>query len=193
MRKIILASSSPRRKEILKRANIPFRVETSNYEEDMTLDLKPEDLVKYLSEEKAKDIAFKYKDAIIIGADTLISFQGKVLGKPGDKVRAKEMLKSLSGKSHSVFTGYAILDTKNGKKLTNAVETKVYFNKLLENEIDEYVATGEPIDRVGSYSINGLGRKLINRIDGDYDNVVGLPLQSLAKDLKKFGVNCLVN
>lgn len=193
MKKIILASTSPRRKEIFEKANIPFKIEASGFEENMTLNLEPIELAKYLSKGKALDVASKHKDAVVIGADTLISFEGKVLGKPQTRIKAKEMLKSLSGKSHSVFTGYTIIDCITSKTLTNVVETKIYFKKLSDEQIDDYIEAEKPFDRAGSYAIESLGKALVNKIQGDFSNVVGLPLSALASDLEQFGIACLVN
>lgn len=188
MKPIILASTSPRRKEILEKLELQFVTEASPFKEDMTLDLVPEDLAKHLAEGKAKAVAEKHKNAIIIGADTFIVFGGKILGKPSSEEKARKMLKMLSGKQHSVFTGFAIIDTDTKKMDSRVVETKVYFKKLTDQDIDDYIASGEPIDKAGSYAIQGLGAKLIKKIEGDYFNVMGLPLNALIKSLKDFGI-----
>ena len=193
MRKLILASTSPRRKEILEKLTIPFETQNSDFEEDMSQDLSAEDLAKSLSFGKAKAVADKNPDAIVIGADTFVYFGGKKVGKPKDSEDAKMMLKEMSGKPHSVFTGYTIIDTSSGKVITKVIETKVYFKSLSEKQIEDYVATGEPLDKAGSYALQGLGAILIDRIEGDFFNVMGLPLSSLSDSLNEFGVSAFIS
>ena len=190
MKQVILASTSPRRKEILSKTKLAFTTEESDYEEDMSLDLPPEELAKTLSSGKAEAVAKRHDDAIIIGADTFIAFEGKVLGKPNTPEKAKEMLESLSGKSHSVFTGFTIIDCANQKKVSKAIETKVYFKNLSDKEIQDYVDSGEPINRSGAYAIQELGALLVEKIEGDFFNVMGLPLSALSDTLLEFDVNC---
>ena len=190
---IILASKSPRRKELLKKLGIKFKIDPSEYKEDMNLKLKPQGLAKRLSCEKAKAVAKKYKNAIIIAADTFIVFKGKLLGKPHTETEAKKMLKKLSGKSHSVITGFTIIDTRKKKIISKSVETKVYFKKLTQSEIDNYVKSKEPLDKAGAYAIQGLGAFLVEKIEGDYFNVIGLPLKTLAESLRNFNVKFLSN
>lgn len=189
MKKIILASTSPRRKEIFEKAGIPFEFEASDFEEDMSLNLPPVELAKQLSLGKAKAVAEKYHDAIVIGADTFIALNGKVLGKPKTEEKAREMLNVMSGRSHSVFTGYTIIDTKTGKTVSKVIETKVFFKELSKDEIDGYIQSGEPLDRAGSYAIQELGAIFVEKIEGDFFNVMGLPLCALIEDLKSFGVD----
>lgn len=191
MAKIILASGSPRRKELFEKLQIPFVVEVSNYEEDMNLKLKPLELAKELSRGKAEAVADKHKneEVIIIGADTFVVLKNKILGKPRTTEKAKEMIKEMSGKAHSVITGFTIINSKSGKKVSKAVESKVYFRKLTDKEIEDYVRTGEPLDKAGAYAIQEFGSVLIERIEGDYTNIVGLPLAPLIEGLKKFGIN----
>ncbi len=189
MRKLILASSSPRCKEILEKLNIPFEVKPSNYEEDMTQDLTPDKLVIALSLGKAKDIALKNKNSVVIGADTIVFFNNNKLGKPKTNEVAKMMLSEMNGKINSVFTGYTVIDTASNKIISKSVETKVYMKKLSEEEIDDYVYSGEPLDKAGAYASQGLGAILVDKIDGDFFNVMGLPLSSLADTLKEFGIS----
>jgi len=191
MSKIILASGSPRRKELLGKLRIPFIVEVSNYGEDNNLNLEPLELAKALSAGKAETVAERHKgeDAIIIGADTFVVLDNKILGKPHTPERAKEMIKEMNGKAHSVITGFTIIDAKSGKKISKAVESKVYFRKLMDEEIDAYVKTGEPLDKAGAYAIQEAGSVLIEKTEGDYTNIVGLPLPALIEELKNFGVN----
>jgi septum formation protein len=188
---IILASGSPRRKELLEKLQIPFVVEVSNYEEDNNLKLKPLELAKTLSSGKAETVAQKHKgeDVVIIGADTFIVLDNKILGKPHTPEKAKEMIKEMSGRDHSVITGFTIIDAKSGKKVSKAVESKVYFRKLTDEEIDAYVRTGESLDKAGAYAIQEAGSILIEKTEGDYTNIVGLPLPALIEELKKFGIN----
>lgn len=191
MRPIILASSSPRRKELLSLTGLKFRVDPGDYLEDMDMKLTPHELAKFLSLEKARSVAGRYKDSIIISADTFIVFKGRLLGKPHTKKEARKMLEVLSGKTHSVITGFTILDTRNSKRSSDSVETKVSFKRLAQKEIDAYVKSGEPLDKAGAYAIQGLGSVIVKKIDGDYFNVIGLPLSKLAKSLKKFGIYVL--
>lgn len=188
MRKIILASASPRRKEILRKTGLNFSICTSDYKEDINLSLKPRALAKFLSRKKAETVAHKYKNAIIIAADTFIVFKNRLLGKPHTDKEAEKMLNMLNGKAHSVITGFTIMDTASKKILSRSVETKVYFKKLGRKEINAYVRSKEPLDKAGAYAIQGLGSVFIERIDGDFLNVVGLPLRALTESLKKFGI-----
>ena len=193
MRKIILASTSPRRKELLEQIGLEFLIEPSGYEEDMNQKMSPEELARFLSHQKALDVAEKHKgeDSLVIGADTFIAFEGGVLGKPHTAEKAKEMLSAMSGKAHSVLSGFTIIDTKDDKIISKAVETRVYFRDLSEEEINAYIASGEPLDRAGAYEIQGLGGLLVDKIEGDYTNIVGLPVTEVALALKEFGVNIL--
>jgi septum formation protein len=191
MKTIILASASPRRKELLQRIGLKFKVDPSNYEENISSELEPHELAKSLSLEKAKLVAEKHMNALVIAADTFIVFEGKILGKPRTETEAKEMLETISGRQHSVITGFTIIDTENNKALSKAVETKVYIRKLSSNEIDAYVESKEPLDKAGAYAIQGLGSVIVEKIEGDYFNVVGLPLSALTETLKEFGVHIL--
>ncbi|HBG93660.1 MAG: septum formation protein Maf [Nitrospirae bacterium RIFOXYB2_FULL_43_5] len=191
MKKIILASASPRRKEILALTGLRFRVEPSDYEEILDNAIKPHNLAKLLSLEKAMAVAGKYRDALIIAADTFIVFKRKFLGKPHTSQEARKMLSLLNGKFHSVITGYTILDTGTGKKITRSVETKVWFKNASAQELDAYVATREPIGKAGAYAIQGRGAVMVKKIEGDYLNVVGLPLFDLVESLRKFGIRLL--
>ncbi|MFH1780594.1 MAG: Maf family protein [Candidatus Nealsonbacteria bacterium] len=190
MNKIILASASPRRKELLEKLQIPFIVEVSDYQEDMNLKLKPLELAKALSAGKAEAVTEKHKgeEVIVIGADTFVVVDNKIFGKPYTPGKAKEMIKEMSGRAHFVITGFTIIDAKSGKKISKAVESKVYFRKLTDEEIDTYVITGEPLDKAGAYAIEAIGSVLIEKIEGDYTNIVGLPLPTLIEELKKFGI-----
>lgn len=176
---IILASQSPRRQELLKLITNDFEIKVSNVDETLPSGISPKDAVLYLSKIKAEP--FKNGSDIIIGADTVVALDGKILGKPKNDENAREMLKFLSGKAHSVFTGVTLI--KGDIKRSFSVETKVKFFDLTDEEIDEYIKTGEPADKAGAYGIQGYGSLLVEKIDGDYFNVVGLPVSKLAREL----------
>ncbi|MCC6347220.1 MAG: septum formation inhibitor Maf [Nitrospirales bacterium] len=189
--RIVLASASPRRREILEKAGLRFTVDAGEYEEDMGLHLPPHRLARHLSGEKAKAVAPRHRDALLIAADTFIVFRDRLLGKPHTAEAAREMLSALSGKTHSVITGFTLLDTASRKRVSGSVETKVSFKRLTGEEIEAYIATKEPLDKAGAYAIQGVGAVLIRKIEGDYFNVMGLPLSAVADALKKFGVRIL--
>jgi len=191
MKKIILASASPRRKQLLKQIGLRFKVEPSNYEENIRSALEPHELAQKISLQKAEVVASKHKDAIVIAADTFIVFGGQILGKPGTEKEARKMLKMISGKSHSVITGLSIIDTGKNKKLSKSVETKIHMRKLTPAEINAYVESKEPLDKAGAYAIQGLGAVFVEKIEGDYFNVIGLPLSALTEALKEFGIYVL--
>ena len=186
-----MASASPRRKELLEQIGLSFMVEPSNYQESMSLELEPHELAKSLSLEKARLVARNHRNALVIAADTFIVFEGKILGKSRTETEAKEMLETMSGKPHSVITGFTIIDTDSNKTVSRAVETRVHLRKLSSNEIDAYVTSKEPLDKAGAYAIQGLGSAIVESIEGDYSNVIGLPLSALTESLKEFGVHVL--
>ena len=188
MRKIILASVSPWRKKILTEAGIRFTAEESGYEEDMSLPLAPRVLARRLALCKAEAVAKRHKDAVVIGADTFAVFRGKLLGKPHTEKRATEMLTMLSGKTHTLLTGFAIIDSKTGRHFSKTVGTRVTLRKLSQTEISGYVKTGEPLKAAGAYVIQGNGARLIERTTGDRNNIAGLPLSAVLEALGKFGV-----
>jgi septum formation protein len=188
---VILASASPRRKELLEKIGLKFIVDSSNYPEDIQMNLKPEELVQSFSREKAAAVALKHPKALIIAADTVGVLRGRIIGKPHTPEEAQKMLQALSGKSHRVITGFTILDSASGKTVTRTVGTLVYFKRLSLEEIQNYVESGEPLDKAGAYAIQGLGAVIIEKIVGDYYNVMGLPLSALAESLKEFGINVL--
>lgn len=176
---LILASKSPRRRELLSLITTDFVVKSADVDEALPEDFLPQKAVEYLSKIKAEP--FNNGENIVIGADTVVAVDGKILGKPADRQQAFEMLKSLSGKYHSVFTGVTVI--KPEKSVTFSVETKVKFFDLTDDEIDSYIATGECDDKAGAYGIQGKGSLLVEKIDGDYFNVVGLPISKLNKYL----------
>ena len=191
MPKIILASTSPRRKELLESIGLKFEIQPSDYEEDMTLKMPPKKLAEFLSLNKARSVAQENNDAIVIGADTIVVLGKQVLGKPHTEKEAKKMLKMISGKVHSVITGVTVIDTSKNIMITKSVETKVWIKKLSPKEIESYVASKEPLDKAGAYAIQGLGSLIVKKIEGDYSNVVGLPLFALREELEKIGVKIL--
>jgi len=193
MKSLILASGSPARKEILEETGYPFAIDVSNYEEDMGLKLAPKELAVFLSKGKARDVVKRHKHAVIIGADSFAVFNEELLGKPHTMERAKEMLTMLSGQCHSFVTGFTIIDADTGREHSGADETRVYFKTLTTQQIEDYLAKEDVLQKAGAYTIQGLGRHLIERIEGDYNNVCGLPLAKVAKILKDFGVELPVS
>ena len=187
-KKIILGSASPRRRELLSQIGIEFTVRVSEKEEVYHSET-PEEIVKELM--KAKNIAEEIKaDTVIIGADTVVVLDQKILGKPEDEEDAFRMLKSLQGRPHEVYTGVAVLsrDREKGRLVrSHAVKTAVYVHEMTDDEIRSYIATGEPADKAGGYGIQGAFAKYIDRIDGDYYNVVGLPVSYVYQTLKEIG------
>jgi septum formation protein len=188
-RMIILASASPRRKELLEKIGLVFKTDPSQYPEDLNSKLNPQDLVLSISEGKARAVAAKYPDAIIIAADTIGVVGNRVIGKPHTSAEAFKMLRMLSGKSHQVITALTVLDSNNNMKVSQTIQTRVYFKELSDDEINAYVKTGEPLDKAGAYAIQGIGSILVEKINGDYYNVMGLPLNALAEILKEFGIH----
>lgn len=191
MRHIVLASSSPRRKELLTGLGIRFRVVPSNIDEKFNPRLKPPRQAEELSFQKATAVARKFPDSIIIAADTIVVLGNESLGKPQDVQEAKRMLQKQSAKMQTVVTGYTILDSKTGKYVTKSEQTKIYMRKVTDKEIDAYIKKEHTLDKAGAYAVQGIGSIFVEKIEGDYFNVVGLPLFSLARELKKFGVNVL--
>ncbi|MED1865562.1 Maf family protein [Fictibacillus nanhaiensis] len=185
MKRLILASASPRRYELLSLTLLPFETYPSTLEEKMDYSLTPSRLVESLAEQKAADIFNQKPDCVIIGADTIVSYQNNRLGKPKDRIEAAKMLRMLSGQTHEVYTGVCLIDQT--KKVIFSVKTSVTFHTLDENTIDWYLNTGEPFDKAGSYGIQGSGSLLVERIEGDYFNVVGLPISMVVRSLKDFG------
>jgi septum formation protein len=182
---LILASKSPRRCYLLEQAGIEFSVIPSSFDENSVKLSSPDIYVRQLAESKAGDISEQYPDSWVIGADTIVLIDGSILGKPGSSTEARTMLKSLSGKTHQVLTGYCICCHKIGRLFSEAVKTEVRFKKLTEKEIDWYINSGEPFDKAGAYGIQGIGMFLVRRINGSYTNVVGLPVCEIVEYLIK--------
>lgn len=188
--KIVLASQSPRRKELLGRMGLEFVTQASKIDESAFDGLEARELVATLSREKAQWIARQLDgETLVIGADTVVVRDGAALGKPKDAEDAVAMLLSLSGRDHQVCTGVTVC--RGDRVLTQVEETQVTFRDLTETEVRQYVSTGEPMDKAGAYGIQGLGGLLVEGIQGDYSNVVGLPVCRLGQMLKDFGVDCL--
>lgn len=190
---IILASASPRRKELLEQIGISFRIKVSDVEEKVTTD-EPCLLVQELSEQKARavmeEVAGEAEDVLVIGADTVVSCDGRILGKPGDTGKAAEMLSLLQGRAHQVYTGVTLLHRPGTdgtvEQKTFCEATKVHFCPMSEQEIADYTATGDPLDKAGAYGIQGLCARYIDGIEGDYNNVVGLPVCRLYQEMKEW-------
>ncbi len=174
--KIILASKSPRRRDLLEQLGLNIKIVPSNTDETFDTKQNPEKYVKKLSFLKANNTALFYPDDWVIGADTIVVVKGQILGKPRSKTDAIAMLNKLNDCEHSVFTGFSIVNLKKKIIITQSVETKVFFKCLSPGEIKWYVSTGEPFDKAGSYAIQGIGAFLVKRISGSYSNVVGLPV-----------------
>ena len=204
MSQIILASQSPRRKELLEQIGLEFEICPAKGEEIITKTI-PEEVVMELSKQKAEEVAAMVSsfgeehkdittpsDILVIGADTVVAYDGKILGKPVDEADAKRMLTMLSGNTHSVFTGVTlVLIDKSGRagELVFYEKTDVKMHEMTELEIDRYIATGEPMDKAGSYGIQGKCAIYIEKIEGDYNNVVGLPIARIYQELKKIGID----
>lgn len=191
---IILASNSPRRKEILNQLNLNFMVIPSSFEEP-TLDMEPEKLVEHFAYMKAHDVYERHTeirkpDTYILGSDTIV-YNGRIMGKPKSNEDAYQMLKELSGKEHMVISGISIIKAATGKSLTRNEITRVCFRALSDREIWNYVISGEPRDKAGSYAIQGIGSLFVKEIKGCYFNVVGLPVQKLNEIMNEFGNSLL--
>ena len=185
---VILASKSPRRKKLLKILGIDFTVQSSEIDEMIDRDLPPEAYAIYLAIAKASKVANAMKTpSIVIGADTIVFLEGEIINKPKDKNEAKKMLQQLSDNTHSVITGIAIIDSASGRTVTSYKLTEVTFRSLEAQEIDDYIATGSPMDKAGAYGIqDDFGAVFVKKINGCYYNVVGLPLEELYNKLKDF-------
>lgn len=187
---LILASQSPRRRQLLNQMGLrDFQIIPAVGEEVVPDNIHPAQAVELLSRQKAQEIALQFPDAVVIGADTVVSLDGKILGKPRDEQDAIGMLTALSGNTNTVYTGVTVC--QGDKIITRSVATQVNFRHLTAQEISAYVATGEPLDKAGGYGIQGLGGLLISGIAGDYFNVVGLPIATLGQMLREFGVQIL--
>lgn len=186
--RFILASASPRRRELLKQIGVEFEVMPAKGEEIITQD-EPDQVVMELSRQKAEEIAagFEGEDVLVLGADTVVVYDGKILGKPKDDADAERMLAMLGGNTHSVYTGVTVIVMQDGKSHIHSFyeETKVTMYPMTRQQILAYIATGEPMDKAGAYGIQGKGAIHIEKIDGDYNNVVGLPVAAIFHTIEK--------
>lgn len=187
---LILASASPRRRALLQQVGVVFQVKCSNVAEMIDLSLPPEEMVQQLALQKAAAVAAEQSEGLVLGADTVVVNDGVLLGKPASQEEAAAMLQGLSGKWHQVMTAVALVDASGQKEPWVAVEkTGVKFRDLTKADIAAYLATGESMDKAGAYGIQGYGALLVEKIEGCYFNVVGLPLQQVAAGLRNWGMN----
>lgn len=194
-RRIILASTSPRRRELVSSLRIPFDVVPSHADETTPEGWTPEQIVKELAKRKAdavyRSLDSSQRQGVIVGSDTIVVRDGVVLGKPKDEQEAASMLRSLQGRIHQVYTGVACIDSQTGTSLVDYRRTEVTMKPLTEREIAAYAASGEGLDKAGAYGIQGLGATIVTGIEGCYFNVVGLPLSLLTEMLASFGIHVL--
>lgn len=186
MKRLILASGSPRRKELLTRVCLSFEIFASHVDERFNPLQTPAEAVQTFALRKARNVAKRFSDAVVLGADTVVSIDSSILGKPHNAQRAKEMLRRLSGRTHTVYTGTAIVSAERTYSFYSA--TDVLFWDLTETEIEEYISTGEPFDKAGGYGIQGFGATLVKEIHGDYFTIVGLPISATVRALRDFGI-----
>ena len=189
--KIILASKSPRRKEILETMGVKFEIDVADVDESVEETLSPIEAVCEISKRKAEKVAERRSgEEIVVSADTVVVIDGKIIGKPRDEEDAFNIIKSLSARTHEVYTGFTV--SGNGKTKTDFEVTKVHFKELCEDDIRRYVATGEPMDKAGAYGIQQKGNLFVDYIHGDYYNVVGFPISKICVTIKElFGINIL--
>jgi septum formation protein len=186
---LVLASSSPRRKDLLARLGIPFTIAPSAVEEKSLNGESPEDQVCRLALAKAQEISGRRLDSWVLGADTIVVIDNRILGKPRDRGEATSMLARLAGRAHEVYTGYALVTARfPDKQRVRWVRSLVRIRDLCEEEIEAYVNTGEPMDKAGAYAVQGIGSGIVESISGSYTNVVGLPLCEVARDLQQLGI-----
>ncbi len=183
-KRLILASKSPRRKLLMTQMGLKFKIHTSSFEEKST-HLTPEKLALYNATGKAREVAKKYKKEIVIGADTVVFCKDQQMNKPKNKKDAKRMLKLLSGKTHKVISAICLIDTYKNKEIKKIETTFVTMNKITEEDMENYIKSGEGEDKAGGYAIQGKGALFVEKIEGDYFNVVGLPIFLLGKLLRK--------
>jgi len=185
-KKLILASISPRRENLLRMIGFDFEVVNSQVDEQSEVYTIPEVHVLELAQKKALKVAEKIDGGLIIGADTVVVLNNQILGKPKDAKQAKEILQQLSGKTHEVYTGFAIVEKPSGEMLSEFEKTLVSFRKLADEEIDRYIQSGSPFDKAGGYGIQDQGALFVQKIDGCFYNVMGLPVTKLYQALEKF-------
>lgn len=188
---LILASRSPRRRQLLKQVRLKFDVVIDNIKEEPILGLSPTETVKAMALQKVKHVASTLSQGVVLGADTLVEYQGRTFKKPLFEAEAEEFLSFLSGKTHMVHTGVAIVDIEANRCPTACATTEVTFRNISSSEIKAYIKTGEPMDKAGAYGIQGIGAIFVDRIKGSYSNVVGLPLELVSSMLLDFGIHIL--
>lgn len=188
---LILASSSPRRKELLQTLGLSFTIQTSDVDESTSPDLSPQEVVEELALRKAREVASRLSEGIVLGSDTIVVLGEEILGKPQDEADAYRMLYALQGCEHTVYSGVALVDAATGSSEVAYSRTQVRIRPLTSDEIHAYIATKEPMDKAGSYAIQGIGSTLVEEIHGDYFTVVGLPLRLTAAMLSRFGIQIL--
>ena len=184
MNRIILASKSPRRKQLMDLLELPYEIIVADIDETINQDKDLRKEIERLSFLKALKVYNDNKDAVVIGADTIVVVNDKVLGKPKDEKMAKEMLSQLQNNKHTVITGVSIISSKMSETFSNVSE--VYFNPMSEEEILNYIKTKEPMDKAGAYAIQGIGAKFINRINGDYYSIMGFPISEIYNRIQKY-------
>lgn len=190
--RIILASNSPRRKELLSQLGVVFDIIPSEFEEQLVEGMTPAETVEHFAAMKASDVAGSIEEeALVIGSDTIV-YLDEIMGKPADRQEAASMLRRLSGKQHLVLSGISIINTATGEQLTGHEVTRVRMKELSDDEIYAYIDTGEPMDKAGAYAIQGIGSLFVEGIEGDYFNVVGLPLFRLGRMLEQFGRKLII-
>ena len=185
--KIVLASTSPRRRELMERLGIPFDVIAPIGVEEIQVG-NPREVVTRNASAKAGVVAAGLNEGLIVGADTVVVIDDNILGKAGTPLEARGMLEALKGRMHRVLTGLAVIDSETGRRNVAFVETKVWMHPLTDDEINTYVSTGEPMGKAGGYAIQGVGGALVERVEGSFENVVGLPMARLRSMLEGFGL-----
>lgn len=192
---LILASSSPRRRELIQLLGLPVTIRNNDVDETMEREITPVETVKELSTRKARaafeQIKGSFENGVIVGSDTVVVYNGKILSKPENKDDAFRMLKLLQGNTHDVYSGIACIETVTGENVVNHSVTQVTMKPLTDEQIRSYIQTGEPMDKAGAYAVQGLGATFVEKINGDYFTVVGLPLALLSDMLKDFGIDVL--
>jgi len=196
MKQLILASQSPRRKMLLQQIGVPFSVFPSDIKEPINMDMSPDRIVIDLSEKKSEQVCGKLERGsknshIVLAADTVVVLDGIVMGKPNNPEEAFGMLEALSGRWHEVVTGVTLIDVESAKKMTHAEKTRVKIRRLSKQTIQQYINSGEPFDKAGAYGIQGLGALLVEKLQGCYYNVVGLPLYRVSVMLNDMGFKIL--
>ena len=184
---LILASFSPRRRELLRMLEIPFEVIPSHIEENGMDGETPQEHAARLAQAKAREVGKQFKNRWILGADTIVFIDGEILGKPRDKAEAAAMLKKLSGREHTVLTGFFICHPELNRSASEVVESQVHIKELSDREIKGYIKTNEPFDKAGAYAVQGVGMFMIKKVFGSYTNVVGLPVCEVVEALRRLG------